>query len=188
VAALSGMRIEEIYRSTDCGGLSDKSFRARHAKTRVRVRRVPVHSALAAIVTRRCEGKPVNAFLFHEPGPVRDGRERSMVLSKRFGRHRQALGVHETVDGARHSRWTSTPGAAGSSPPPVTPALTGLWWRLWWATRSVISRIILYSGGLDEKLLRACVEAVRLPALRRPADLAGAARRYTCLIRGSAAG
>ena len=81
VAALSGMRIEEIHRLTvaDC---ADRWFRVRHAKTHAGVRRVPVHPALAAIVTRRREGKPANAFLFHEPGPVCEARERSMALSK----------------------------------------------------------------------------------------------------------
>jgi integrase len=48
VAALSGMRIEEIYRLTvaDC---ANGWFRIRHAKTRAGVRRVPVHSALTTI-------------------------------------------------------------------------------------------------------------------------------------------
>jgi integrase len=162
VAALSGMRLEEIYRLTvaDCAG---RWFRIRYAKTRAGVRRVPVHSALAAIVARRCEGKPANAFLFHEPGPARDGRERSMSLSKRFGRYRRALGVHETVDGARHSRVDFHS------------------WRRWFITaarnasvdRAVVAAVVghevgnltddTYSGGPDEKLLRACVEAVRLP-------------------------
>ena len=170
VAALSGMRLEEIYRLTvaDC---ADRWFRVRHAKTRAGVRRVPVHSALAAIVTRRCEGKPANAFLFHEPGPVRDGRERSMALSKRFGRYRQALGVHETVDGARHSRVDFHS------------------WRRWFITaarnagvdRAVVAAVVghevgnltddTYSGGPDEKLLRACVEAVRLPGGSGAANL-----------------
>jgi integrase len=162
VAALSGMRIEEIYRLTvaDC---ADGWFRVRHAKTRAGVRRVPVHSALAAIVIRRCEGKTANAFLFHEPGPARDGRERSMALSKRFGRYRRALGVHETADGARHSRVDFHS------------------WRRWFVTtarnsgvdRAVVAAVVghevgnltddTYSGGPGEKLLRACVEAVRLP-------------------------
>jgi integrase len=162
VAALTGMRLEEIYRLTvaDC---ANRWFRVRYAKTRAGVRRVPVHPALAAIVARRCKGKPANAFLFHEPGPVRDGRERSMSLSKRFGRYRRALGVHETVDGARHSRVDFHS------------------WRRWFITaarnagidRAVVAAVVghevgnltddIYSGGPDEKLLRACVEAVRLP-------------------------
>src|SRR4029077_9037530 len=156
------MRLEEIYRLTvaDC---ANRWFGVRYAKTRAGVRRVPVHPALAAIVARRCKGKPANAFLFHEPGPVRDGRERSMALSKRFGHYRRALGVHETVDGARHSRVDCHS------------------WRRWVITatrnagidRATVAGVVgrevgnltadIYSGGPDEKLLRACVEAVRLP-------------------------
>ncbi len=169
VAALSGMRIEEIYRLTvtDC---ADGWFRVRHAKTRAGIRRVPIHSALAAIVTRRCQGKPAHVFLFAEPGPVRDGRERSMALSKRFGRYRQALGVHETVAGARHSRVDFHS------------------WRRWFVTtarnagvdRAVVAAVVghevgnltddTYSGGPDEKLLRACVAAVQLPGVPAAAD------------------
>lgn len=52
VAALSGMRIEEIYRLTvaDCGG---GWFTLRQAKTKAGVRRVPIHSGLADIIARR---------------------------------------------------------------------------------------------------------------------------------------
>jgi integrase len=162
VAALSGMRLEEIYRLTvaDC---ANRWFRVRYAKTRAGRRRVPIHPALAAIVARRCAGKPASAFLFHEPGPVREGRERSMALSKRFGYYRRMLGVHETIDGARHSRVDFHS------------------WRRWFITaarnagvdRAVVAAVVghevgnltddTYSGGPDEKLLRACVEAVRLP-------------------------
>jgi integrase len=162
VAALSGMRLEEIYRLTvaDC---ANRWFRVRYAKTRAGRRQVPIHSALYPIVTRRCEGKPASAFLFHERGSVRDGRERSMALSKRFGYYRRARGVDEIVDGARHSRVDFHS------------------WRRWFITaarnagvdRAVVAAVVghevgnltddTYSGGPDEKLLRACVEAVRLP-------------------------
>ncbi len=103
VAAFSGMRIEESYRLTvaDCAG---DWFNVRHSNTRAGVQRVPTHTALAAIVARRCEGKAPDAFLFHEPGPAREGRERSMAVSKRFGRYRQELGVHDRAEGVRHSR------------------------------------------------------------------------------------
>jgi integrase len=162
VAALSGMRLEEIYRLTvaDCAG---GWFRIRYAKTRAGLRRVPVHPGLAAIVARRCGGKPAKAFLFYEPGPVREGRERSMALSKRFGYYRRTLGVHETLNGARHSRVDFHS------------------WRRWFITaarnagvdRAVVAAVVghevgnltddTYSGGPSEERLRACVEAVRLP-------------------------
>jgi integrase len=86
-----------------------------------------------------------------------------MALSKRFGRYRQTLCVHETADGARHSRVDFHS------------------WRRWFITtarnagvdRAVVAAVVghevgnltddTYSGGPGEKLLRACVEAVRLP-------------------------
>ncbi len=56
VAALSGARIEELYRLTvaDC---TDGWFRIRASKTRAGVRRVPIHIDLADIVAKRREGE-----------------------------------------------------------------------------------------------------------------------------------
>jgi integrase len=168
VAALSGMRVEEIYRLAvaDCAG---GWFDVRRAKTRAGVRRMPIHSNLAPIVARRCDAKKPTDFLFHEAGPTREGRERSMALSKRFGRYRQTLGIHEREAGARHSRVDFHS------------------WRRWFVTkarnagidRAVVAAVVghesgnltddVYSGGPAERLLRACVEAVRLPRGPRPA-------------------
>ena len=102
VAALSGMRIGEIYKLTverTAGGWFD----VRDAKTRAGDRRVPIHSALIKLVEGRREGKGSEAYLFHEVGTVKAGRERSMTASKRFGRYRQACGVHERAEGQRSS-------------------------------------------------------------------------------------
>ncbi|MBN8872668.1 MAG: tyrosine-type recombinase/integrase [Rhodospirillales bacterium] len=163
VAALSGMRLEELYRLTvaDCAG---GWFRLRRAKTRAGLRRVPIHSELTALVARRCEGKAGDAFLFHEAGPERPGRERSAALSKRFGRYRQDCGVHDREEGKRHSRVDFHS------------------FRRWFVTRArnagidraVVAAVVghevgnltddVYSGGPAEALLRACIEAVRLPA------------------------
>ena len=79
------------------------SLNTRESKTAAGVRRVPIHPDLAAPVARRVAGKQAGAYLFHEAAaPDRHGR--SSALSKRFGRYRQALGVHEREDGRRHSR------------------------------------------------------------------------------------
>jgi integrase len=103
IAALSGMRLEEIYRLTiaDCAG---GWFRVGRSKTAAGVRRVPVHPDVAEIVARRLKDKARDDFLFHEAGAARDGRERSAAISKRFGRYRQSVGVHDRADGVRHSR------------------------------------------------------------------------------------
>lgn len=161
VAALTGARLEELYqlRVRDCaGGWLD----IRESKTRAGVRRVPVHPDLAGLIARRVAGKAAGAYLFHEAAALpRHGR--SSALSKRFGRYRQALGVHEREDGRRHSR------------------IDFHSWRRWFVAkarnagidRAVVAAIVghetgnitddVYSGGPAEALLRACVEAVRLP-------------------------
>ena len=161
-AALTGMRLEEIYSLTaaDCAG---GWFRLRQAKTRAGIRRVPIHSELAALVARRCLGKGATEFLFHEAGPERPGRGRSMAISKRFGRYRQGVGVHDRDEGKRHSRVDFHS------------------WRRWFVTkarnagvdRAVVAAVVghevgnltddTYSGGPSDALLRACVEAIGLP-------------------------
>ena len=163
VAALSGMRLEEVYRLTvtDCAG---GWFDIRVAKSAAGRRRVPIHPDLAAIVARRSRGAAAGAFLFHEAGPARAGRERSAILSKAFGRYRQVVGVHDRAEGARHSRVDFHS------------------WRRWFITqarnagvdRATVAAVIghtaqdmtdgTYRGDVAEPLLRACVAAVRLPA------------------------
>ena len=74
MAALSGMRIEELCRLKvrDCaGGL----FKITKAKTTAGVRSVPVHSNLCAIVARRSAGKGSDGYLFDElADPPREAR------------------------------------------------------------------------------------------------------------------
>lgn len=162
VAALTGLRIEELYRLTlaDCVG---GWFMVRQAKTRAGIRRVPVHPDLVALVSRRCAGKPTGAFLFPEPGAPKPGRERSMALSKRFGYYRKRLGVHDREDGRRQSRVDFHS------------------WRRWFITqarragfdRAIVAAIVghetgnitddVYSGGPSDAQKVACVEAVKLP-------------------------
>ena len=163
VAALSGMRLEEIYRLTvaDCEG---GWFRVRVSKTEAGRRRVPMHSSLADTVAARTAGKPGNAYLFHEAGPARAGRERSAPISQRFGRYRQTVGVHERAEGVRHSRvdfhsfrrWFVTTARNAGQDRAVVAALVGH------STGTLTDDV--YHGGPSEALLRACVEAVRLPS------------------------
>lgn len=161
VAALSGMRLEEIYRLTvaDC---ADQWFRVRESKTQAGVRRVPVHTGVAGIVGSRCEGKEPTAFLFHEPGPGNKNRERSAAVSKRFGRYRKDQGVDETTEGRRAS------------------AVDFHSLRRWFITvarqrydRGVVAAVVgheagnitddVYSAGPNDALKRELVEFVRLP-------------------------
>ena len=167
VAALSGMRIEEVYRLTvaDCAG---DWFKLRQAKTQAGVRRVPVHSGLAALVTRRTADKPAGAYVFHEAGPHKVGRERSMAVSKRFGHYRRRLKVDEAVEGQRqgridmHSlrRWFVSAARNAGIDRAVVAAVVGH------EAGNITDDV--YSGGPSAALMRACVEAVRLPAPAPP--------------------
>lgn len=162
VAALSGMRVEEIYRLTvaDC---ADGVFRINRAKTEAGVRAVPVHSALAAIVARRMEGKPADAFLFHEAGGAREGRERSASMTGAFGHYRQRLGVHAKLEGRRQSqvdfhsfrRWFVTACEQAHQPVSTIESVVG-------HARKGMT-LGRYSGGPTLEMRRACVEAVKLP-------------------------
>ncbi len=161
-AALSGMRLEEMYRLTvaDCAG---GWLRISASKSDAGVRRVPIHPALAARVAQRTDGKAPGDFLFHEAGPARPGRERSAAASKRFGRYRQAVGVHDRAEGKRHSavdfhswrRWFITEAERAGQPPHVIASVVG-------HERTGMT-LGTYSAGPSDDQLRACVEAVRLP-------------------------
>jgi integrase len=167
IAALAGMRIEEIYhlRVQDCAAGVFAVGRAK-AKTRAAERMVPIHSALAGIVRRRCKGKAPGDYLIEGPdATVWDG-SRSFAAGKRFGKYRQRCGVHDKPDGRRRSRVNFHS------------------WRRWFATKAeraehhehLVSRVLghrlagmsfgVYSGGALVEQLRAVVESVKLPRAR----------------------
>ena len=167
VAALTGARIEALYRLTvaDCAG---GWFVVPPQKKEPGPRRVPVHPALAGIVARRCADKVPSEFLFHEAGPLRPGRERSMAASQRFGRYRQkpGVGVHDRPEGQRQSfvnfhsfrRTFATKAEQAGQPPHIISSVVG---HLEGRQGMTLGR---YSAGPSDEQLRACVEAVRLPA------------------------
>ena len=164
VAALTGMRVEEVYRLTvaDC---AEGWFTIRRAKSDAGRRRVPVHPDLLELVEARTRGKTHASFLFHEAGPARPDGERSAALSKRFGRYRQTVGVHERDEGQRHSRvdfhslrrWFVTTARNAGIDATVVAAVVGH------EAEGMTDGV--YHGGPTEALKRACVEAVRLPSI-----------------------
>ena len=103
IAALSGVRIEEACRLT-VGMSTGGVFRVPGTKTSSARRDVPIHSGLSAIVARRSEGKLPGDYLFDELGDPDKHGDRSAAVSKRFGRFREDLGVHEREEGRRRSR------------------------------------------------------------------------------------
>ena len=160
VAALSGMRLNELYqlRVADCQG---NRFFVRKGKTAAARRYIPIHPDLAAIVARRLEGKSSDSFLIHEE--TRTDHGRSAPFSKRFTRYRLSLGV---TDKAR--------------PQDRQDRVNFHSLRHWFITKArrhadqaVVARIVghaqqtitdhVYNHGAGEDVERRCVEAVNLP-------------------------
>jgi integrase len=177
IAALSGMRLEEICQLQvgDCeGGL----FRVWTGKTDNAKRTVPIHSALTDIVARRVAGRKPKEFLFGELPAVTASREtRSDPVAKRFTRYRRKAGVDErpndkaksNVDFHSFRRWfirkardARLAGAGGFDE-----------WTLTWVIghtdsdrpKSLELSQHGYAGRDPEAAKRALVEAVRLPLL-----------------------
>ncbi len=170
IAALSGMRLEEIgqLRVRDC---VDGLFDIRRAKTKAGVRKVPIHAALADIIRDRTtsaktgESLPPDAFIFPDfPESGWDGA-RTMAISKRFATYRRRLGVDDKPDpNARRSRVDFHS------------------FRRWFSRKceeagqheSVVARVMGHSDGLSItfglysqaqplEIMRTCVESVKLP-------------------------
>lgn len=169
IAALSGMRLEEIgqLRVKDCeGGV----FNIRKSKTKAGIRKVPIHPGLAAIVTRRTkdaktgETKGPELFIFPDfPDSGWDGA-RTMAVSKRFATYRRSVGVDEVPEGQKRSRVDFHS------------------FRRWFAHEcemaghheTLVARVMGHSKGVNItygtyskaqplELMKVCVESVKLP-------------------------
>lgn len=161
VAALSGMRVEEIaqLRAQD---VAEGVFVVRQGKTKAAVRNVPIHPALAELVRRRSAGKPPSAFLFHELEEGAFGK-RSAALVKAFVRYAKKLGVREEVEGKRRSlvnfhsfrRWFVTKAHQAGQPVHLVEAVVG--------HKPVGMTLGRYSAGPSREQLRVVVESVKLP-------------------------
>jgi len=177
VAALSGMRIEEICQ-LHVGECADGSFNVWAGKTDSARRTVPIHSALRGIVKRRSKGKQPGDYLFDELPPIPPSREtRSDPAVKSFTRLRRKLGVDDrpndkaksNVDFHSFRRWfmrkareARLAGKRGFDE-----------WTLTWVVghtdsdrpKALDLSQIGYAGPDAEKSKRALVEAVKLPEL-----------------------
>lgn len=164
VAALTGMRVEEICQLTvaQCRG---DTFDVRGTKTAAAVRRVPIHPDLAPIVSRRIEGKDGAAWLFPEFGEPNRYGKRSPNAIARFHRYRVEEGVDDRVPGQRRSRvnfhswrrWFITEALRAKQPDRVVKQVVGHQLPKADVTLGV------YFGGDLMSALRECVEVVRLP-------------------------
>ena len=168
LAALSGLRLEEIallqVRDLDLG-LGTMTVRE-DPKTPSARRAVPIHPEVLAMVVERANGQPDEAFVIAEFGDVpKEGRQRSMAFSKRFGRYRQEVGVHEKRDGQRRSlvnfhslrRWFITKAEHAGQPENVIRSVVG-------HKRPGVT-LGVYSAGPSLEQRRGCVGSVNLPNL-----------------------
>lgn len=166
IAALSGMRLEEIallqVRDID---LEERTMTVREdPKTPSARRVVPIHPTLFPRITARAAKQPADAFVISELGDApKEGRQRSMAFSKAFGRYRQRVGVHERPEGQRRSlvnfhslrRWFITKAEHAGQPEHTIRSVVG-------HKRPGIT-FGVYSGGASLAQRRACVAAVKLP-------------------------
>lgn len=174
IAALSGMRIDEIAR-LKVGDCKHGVFHIGKAKTKAGKRDVPIHSALVPIIRRLAKGRAASEWLIPDEvlggghAKTRSGKrgDRSMPISKRFGRFRQSVGVHDCPDGQRQSsvtfhsfrRWFSQQAKDAGISEHVTAAVVGHGYgRMTYG---------LYAKDELTKRLRECVEAAKLPARPR---------------------
>ncbi len=166
IAALSGMRIDEIgrirVRDVDLLGLS---IHLPRAKTKAGIRHVPIHSDNANIIARRIIGKAPSEWLFPElpEYPPESLSERSMVVTKRFVTYRRSISVDDRAEGQKRSRidfhsfrrWFVTKAEQAGIAIEIIEAVVGHKRKGMTAGR--------YSGGPSLEQRRACVEAVKLP-------------------------
>jgi integrase len=162
IAALSGMRLEEIcqLRVRDC---ERDSFSVRMGKTAAARREVPIHSDLRSIINRRTGGRSAESFIFPELKSTGWDGARSMAISKRFGYYRVRCGVDDSPEGRRRSRvnfhsfrrWFVTEAERAGQMPWVIETVVG-------HKRQGMS-LGRYSEGSSSKQMRDCVEAVKLP-------------------------
>lgn len=165
IAALSGMRVDEIAR-LNVENIVDDCFDITVAKTKAGIRMVPVHSALKAIIARRIDGKQAKDPLFPElPIPQKGSAvERSQKVVKTFTAYRRKLELDDVPEGARQSRvdfhsfrrWFATKAEQAEHPTHFIESLMG--------HKRTGMTLGLYSAGPLKAQFRAVVESVELPA------------------------
>lgn len=166
IAALSGMRLEEIgqLRIGDC---QNNVFNVRRSKTAAGIRAVPIHPLLMPILRRRAGGRQSVSYLFPDLRDTGWDGNRTMAVSKRFGTYRRRMGVDDRREGARRSkinfhsfrRWFATNCEEAGNRENVVEAVMGQ------AKGGMAFGV--YSQAELTDLKRKCVESVRLPAQRK---------------------
>ena len=164
VAALSGMRVNEIARLRVKDAV-EEAFNVVDGKTDNSLRRVPSHPDLKVIVARRMLGKPPEAYLFDElKAPKSNPRNRAHAAIQRFSEYRRDPKVGTTSEGRRqadadlHSfrRWFITAAERADQPPHIISAVVG-------HARQGMTLGRYSDGPSFDVQMRRVVEAVKLP-------------------------
>jgi integrase len=166
LALFSGARIEELslLRAADIDP-TERTMRIQaDPKTPASRRTVPIHSAVWPTIERRIARKAADGFVLHELGTApKEGRQRSMAISKGFGRYRAAVGVDDRADGQRRSlvnfhsfrrTFVTLAEQAGIAESTIRSVVGHKRQGMTFGT---------YSGGPSLDQRRQCVESVNLP-------------------------
>ena len=174
MGALTGMRLEEIYRLR-VRDVESGFFMVRVGKTANARRKVPIHPDLEGIVKRLTEGGEAREYLVDPTAPVVEKTGiRSGAASKAFGYYRKSVGVDDRPNGKLKSnvdfhslrRWfimsardALLNGATGYNNWTIAEVAgheTGL-------TDTLKMTLGVYAGASGDEALKACVAAVRFP-------------------------
>ncbi len=164
VAALSGMRLEEIA-SLRIKDISKGGFDIPLAKTLAGQRSVPIHSKLVALVQRRSKKKGPDDRLFSDISSESKLGKHAVAFSKAFTNYRRSVGVNEVPGDARTSvvsfhswrHWFITTAVRAGVPLPNIQAVVG--------HKHGNITLDVYARGAAFELAGKCVEAVKLPRL-----------------------
>lgn len=174
LGALTGMRLEEIYRLR-VRDVVDGFFLVRDGKTVNAKRRIPVHTALKGLVEGLQKGKEAGDYLVDPTAPVIEKTGiRSGAASKAFGYYRKSLKLDErpndkaksNIDFHSLRRWFIASARDG--------ILAGATGYNQWTIADVVGHgdgltdtlkmtLGVYPGKSADTALKACVAAVQLP-------------------------
>ncbi len=170
VGALTGMRLEEIGELT-VDACRNGEFDVVVSKTAAGKRKVPIHSKLVSLISRRVDGKAGAEFLFPNlPASKGWDDKRTAGVSKLFTAYRRGLLVDDRRIGARRSkvnfhsfrRWFATMAEDAGNLENVVARTMG-------HKKGMEITFKTYSKASARDLVIACIESVQLPP-HKPAE------------------
>ncbi len=173
----SGMRLDEIA-VLRVGRVQGNKIEVRIGKSASSSREFPMPSTVAGMLAARCEEKGDDDYVFDELKDQKsEARGRGAPITQAFLRARKALGVDDTPPGSQRSRVTFHSCRRWFIRKAVEALEQGATGYTPWTIADVVGHnaaedgplkmtMGLYPGKASLTAMRACVEAVRLPASR----------------------